>query len=108
MPPNDKDLECAVLGMILVEPESIYRVANQLKPELFFFDENQKVCELIIELYNERKPIDILTVTQKSFQKNLNSIATPYFISTLTNKIAGTSSLDYYIIILQQYAFILF
>ena len=36
VPPNDKDLEDAVLGMILVDPDSIYRVANQLKTELFF------------------------------------------------------------------------
>jgi len=104
MPPNDKDLEDAVLGMILVIPDSIYRIINQFKPELFFHDENQKVCELILQLYNDRKPIDILTVTQKSFENNYNKIATPYFITSLTNKIAGTSNLDYYILILQQYA----
>jgi replicative DNA helicase len=104
VPPNDKDLEDAVLGMILVDPDSIYRVANQLKTELFFYDENQKVCELIIQLYNERKPIDILTVTQKSFENNYNAIASPYFISTLTNKISGTTNLDYYLLLLQQYA----
>ena len=104
VPPNDKDLENAVLGMILIEPDSIYRVANQLKPELFFYDENQKVCELIIQLYNDRKPIDLLTVTQKSFENNYNAIASPYFISTLTNKVSGSTNLDYYLLLLQQYA----
>ena len=104
VPPNDKDLDNAVLGMILIEPDSIYRVANQLKPELFFYDENQKVCELIIQLYNDRKPIDLLTVTQKSFENNYNAIASPYFISTLTNKVSGSTNLDYYLLLLQQYA----
>jgi len=104
VPPNDKDLENAVLGMILIEPDSIYKVANQLKPELFFYDENKKVCELIIQLYNERKPIDLLTVTQKSFENNYNAIASPYFITTLTNKVSGSTNLEYYLLLLQQYA----
>ena len=104
IPPSDRELESSVLGMIIIDTESIYRVANELKPELFFYDENQKVCELILQLYNERKPIDILTVTQKSFENNYDAIASPYFICSLTNKIAGSSNLDYYIKILQQYA----
>ena len=47
LPPNAEEIEKTILGTILIESESIYKVASELKPNLFFNVKCQKTCEVI-------------------------------------------------------------
>lgn len=103
LPPNDTELEEAVLGCIILESESIYIVNSILKPEHFYKEAHELIYKAIITLFNEKNPIDLLTVC-KQLQKMdvLDVVGGSYFISSLTNRIASASNIEYYARILVQ------
>ena len=104
LPPNAEDIEKTVLGTILIEGEAIHRVASELKPNLFFNVQCQKTCEVILHLYNNNKPIDIVTVSQSARSLGLSNEASPPFISSLTTHIASSAHFETHFFILKQYA----
>ena len=80
LPPNAEDIEKTVLGTILIEGEAIHRIASELKPNLFFNVQCQKTCEVILHLYNNNKPIDIITVSQSARSLGLSNEASPSWL----------------------------
>lgn len=104
LPPSSEDLEQMILGTILIDNECIYQVANEIKPHLFFNIQCRKTCEVVLHLYNENKPIDILTVTETSKSLGFIQEVSPYFVSQLTNRIASSANFVSHFRILQQYA----
>jgi replicative DNA helicase len=103
--PNENELEQAVLGALIIEPHSILDVINTLNPNLFYEKSNKVICEALIELSKENKPIDALTIIYKLKEKNeLENVGGAFYISQLTSKIASTANLEYHIKILQQEA----
>jgi replicative DNA helicase len=104
LPPSSEELEMIVLGTILLERECIYQVANELNDNLFFNLQCKKVCEIVLQLYNDNKPIDILTVSEKSRQLGYIKDVTPYFVSQLTTRITSSANFITHFRILQQYA----
>jgi len=103
LPPNDTETEDAVLGCIILESESIYIVNSILKPEHFYKEANELIYKAILKLLNEKSPIDILTVC-KTLQKMdvLDVVGGSYYVSSLTNRIASASNIEYYARILVQ------
>ena len=59
--PQDAGLEEAVLGACLVESEAISLVADKLRPEMFYNDQNRMVYVAILAMFRAGKVIDILT-----------------------------------------------
>ena len=60
--PQDAGLEEAVLGACLVESEAISLIADKLRPEMFYNDQNRMVYAAILAMFRAGKVIDILTV----------------------------------------------
>ncbi len=63
--PQNLEAEKAVLGAILLDKDAIVIVAEFLKPEHFYDDRNGMIYEAMIELFEEREPIDVVTVPAK-------------------------------------------
>lgn len=64
-PPHSVDAEKAVLGSALRNPEVLNLVADKLRPEHFFLDAHQQIFSVMVELYNENEPSDVLIVGEK-------------------------------------------
>ena len=64
IPPQSIESEQAVLGSLLVNPESLSRVVDVLKPDAFYRKAHQSICAAIIDLFEKNEPIDIVTVSQ--------------------------------------------
>jgi replicative DNA helicase len=62
VPPNDLDAERAVLGSIVLSPESIYTAIEVLQPEDFFRPAHQLVFKAMLDLANRSEPIDAVTL----------------------------------------------
>lgn len=62
IPPNATDAEQAVLGGLLLVPESLWRVADLLAPEDFYRRDHQLIYSAIMELADKRKPFDAVTL----------------------------------------------
>jgi Replicative DNA helicase len=64
-PPQAIDIEEAVLGALLLEPNSVSDVLDMLNPDCFYKEANRKIFKAISNLASVHAPIDIYTVSQE-------------------------------------------
>jgi replicative DNA helicase len=103
--PQALDIEEVVLGSIMLEGNMIDTVMADFNPGIFFKESNILIAQAICELYVDSEKIDIITITQQLRKKGkLDVVGGAYYISTLTNRVAGTANLEYHIRLLQQTA----
>ena len=105
LPPQAPELEASVLGALMIEKDAYATVADLLRPESFYSDQNRMVFEAIRELAGKDQPIDILSVAEKmKNQGNLEKAGGALYISELTRKVASTAHLRYHAQIVAQKA----
>ena len=93
VPPQCVDIEEMILGSLLIEGQSIEKI--NIKPEYFYKDNHQKIFDAIKKLDLKNQVIDQLTVCEQLRKdNNLDEIGGPYYISTLTLKVASASHID--------------
>lgn len=63
--PYQREAEEAVIGSILIDPESYYDVAQFLREEDFYIHRNRWIWQAFVRLYERRQSIDMLTVTDE-------------------------------------------
>lgn len=105
LPPQSIELEEAVLGAILLENDALHIAMDILTKEAFYKEQNGKVFEAIVNLFNRSEPIDILTVTQELKRiGQLEFIGGSYYVSSLTNRIASSANIEFHARIVLQSA----
>jgi replicative DNA helicase len=103
IPPCAVDLEEAVLGALLTESDAFDDVASILTPESFYRLEHQHIFSAMCHLAENSQPIDILTVTARLKQVGqLDMVGGPYFVSQLTDSVAGSANAEFHARIIQQ------
>ncbi|BAZ18066.1 replicative DNA helicase [Calothrix sp. NIES-4071] len=63
IPPQIIEAESDILGGCLLDPNAIGRIADILVPEAFYVPAYQQIYKVILELYHQGKPTDLVTVT---------------------------------------------
>ena len=58
LPPQAQELEDSVLGALMIEKDAYSTVADLLRPEVFYKDQNRVVFEAIRELAAKDQPIE--------------------------------------------------
>lgn len=103
LPPQAVDIECAVLGAILIDPSSYNAVSDMLFPELFYEAKNGIVCEAILRIKNNGSRVDLLTTVQELKRMGeIENIGGAYYVSTLTNRIASAANIESHTRILME------
>ena len=74
IPPHSDDAEQSVLGAILLSKEAISRVAERLVPDDFYDETNGRIFKSMLTLFEQGKPIDILTLTKELKKDKKNRI----------------------------------
>ena len=105
VPPQAVDLECAVLGALMIDADALMSVIDQIEPEMFYDNQNALVAQGIMSLYRANKPVDILTVTQELRRLELlDEAGGPYYLSTLTSRVANAAHIDEHVkIVIEKY-----
>jgi replicative DNA helicase len=86
--PHNSEAEEAVLGSILVNPESYYDVAQFLRADDFYIHRNRWVWDTFVRLHEQRRPIDVLMVTDELEQSGqLTEIGGPAYLTSLINNV---------------------
>ena len=95
--PQAIELEQAVLGALLIDNESLSDAIDSLQAEYFYVPKHQKIFEAIVNLFNNTKPVDILTVSEElkrlEYFENIGGLA---YISELTNNVASSSNTEFH------------
>ncbi len=94
IPPHNEEAEQSVLGAILLNKDSIGLISEKLKPQDFYTRENQQIFDAMQSLYEEGKPIDILTLT-KMLKKNKAEIDASY-LTDLLNAVPTAANIEFY------------
>ena len=85
--PYSREAEEAVLGSVLINPESYYEISEVIKPDDFYIIRNQWIWRSYIRLHERRVPIDILTVSEDlQEQGQLGEIGGQAYLLGLVNQ----------------------
>ncbi|MDP2189106.1 MAG: replicative DNA helicase [Sphingobacteriaceae bacterium] len=105
LPPQAIDLEEAVLGALMLEKEALSQVIDILQPAVFYVEKNQHVFRAIQKLFEQSKPVDLLTVTQELRQLGLlDKVGGAFYIAELTNRVASAANIEFHArILLEKY-----
>lgn len=63
LPPQSVDAEEMILGGILLDPEAISRIADLLRPDMFYIGTHRDVYRAALTLHSQGKPTDLMGVT---------------------------------------------
>lgn len=103
LPPQNKDLEEVVLGALMLDKDALPSVLEILRPETFYVNAHQIIFQAIINLFDNSKPIDMLTVTEELRKMGkLETIGGPYTLVELTNRVGSSANIEYHSRIITQ------
>lgn len=105
LPPQAVDLERVVLGAMLIDKKGVDEVIDILHKEAFYVEAHQHIFEAIYDLFQETKPIDILTVSNLLKQKNkLEKVGGDYYLIDLSRAVGSSAHIEFHArIILQKF-----
>ena len=97
LPPQELDLEEAVLGALMLEKDAYSVVSDILTPECFYDERNRRIFEAIQQLGFLERPIDMLTVTdQLRTAGALEEAGGPLRISELTARVSSAANIEFH------------
>ena len=103
--PHNITAEQSVIGAMFLSKYAINRATEELYPELFYLDSHAKMFEVIKELADEKKPIDLTTVIEALNAKNyLDKIGGVEYLTEVVNSVPSAANVDYYIEIVRDKA----
>ncbi len=105
LPPQALDMEKAVLGALMIDKEALNEVVDILTHEAFYDRKHQLIYQVIIELFGDSQPIDILTIAESLRKKGeLQTIGGDLYLINLTQKVTSSAHIEFHSrIILQKY-----
>ncbi len=105
VPPQALDVEEAVLGAMMIEPNCVPDVLESLTAGCFYKEAHRKIFAAISALTKDHEPVDIYTVAEALKRTgDLEEIGGPYYLSLLSSKVGAAAHVDYHVkILLQKY-----
>ena len=104
--PSSVDAEQTLLGSFIVYPDKIFDgYEENLTPEDFYLDKHSKIYRVILELSDERIPVDVTSVITRLNDKHLlNSVGGADYIVELTELAFSEENVGHYIRTIQEKA----
>jgi replicative DNA helicase len=97
MVPHSREAEEAVVGSVLVNPETYYDVAQFLLPDDFYIHRHRWIWETFTRLHERRLPIDLLTVSQELDQQGqLSEVGGLAYLSSLIQNVPSSLHAEAY------------
>ena len=105
VPPQAVDVEEAVLGAMMIEPNCVPDVLESLTAGCFYKEAHRKIFSAISALSKDHEPVDIYTVAEALKRTgDLEETGGPYYLSLLSSKVGAAAHVDYHVkILLQKY-----
>jgi len=97
VPPHSPEAEKSVLGALLLDKDAIIAIAEFLRPDNFYDDKHREIYIAALELYEERVPIDVLTISDKlKKRKILKNIGGVSYLVELANQVPTAAHVEHY------------
>ena len=103
LPPQNLEAEMSVLGCMLLEEDAIGRAVEILSPQSFYRDGHQKIFAAILDLYERREAVDLITLTAKLKKfGQLDEVGGAAYLTSLINSVPTSAHLEYYAKIVKE------
>ena len=98
IPPQAVDVEMAVLGAMLLQPEAtVSNVVSLLTREAFYKDAHRTIFDAITRLFLKQEPVDLITVAD-DLRRNekLDTIGGMYYLTEMTNEVVSPAHVEHH------------
>ncbi|MBW1953828.1 MAG: replicative DNA helicase [Deltaproteobacteria bacterium] len=93
----DPEAEQAVLGSVLLKPETLYDVAVLLSPEDFYWESHRLIYQAMLDMTMTGQAIDLVTVTSRLKDQNLlDKAGGALFLQQLADHVGTAANASYY------------
>jgi len=106
LPPHSTEAEQGVLGCVLLSPnDCLGQCIEKLKAgaEMFYDLRHQTIYEIFVQMYDQREPIDLITVQQRLKDRGLlDQIGGIPYLNALQDAVPSAANLTYYVDIVDE------
>ncbi|KKR48674.1 MAG: Replicative DNA helicase [Candidatus Magasanikbacteria bacterium GW2011_GWC2_40_17] len=97
IPPQNLEAEISLLGAILTDKEALLKIADTVFPEDFYKEGYKIIYETMLDLYNKREPIDILSLGNRLEEiGKLESVGGRSTLMNLANSVPSSAHIVHY------------
>ncbi len=97
LPPQDIDAEMAVLGAMFLELDAVGKVIELIDENCFYRTAHQIIYAAAVELYDNREPIDVITMADMLKRKgHLEAVGGNYYLVQLSEKVPSAANVEFY------------
>ncbi len=103
IPPQNLEAEMSLLGSIMLRPDSMFEIMDVISAESFYSEKHRVIFSTMMELFQKRSPIDLLSVSSKLKEKGwLEQIGGNTYLTEIVNIVPSSSNIAYYAEIVQK------
>src|SRR3989339_1557367 len=103
IPPQNIEAERSVLGALMLDKDAVIKIANLVRLGDFYRDDHNIIYEAMMELYEQREPIDVLSLSNRlEEKKQLDKIGGSSYLTELVNSVPSSSNIAHYAKVVQK------
>ena len=97
VPPQDVDMERALLGALMLNQSAMYDVADVVGVDSFYAGKHRVIFDAMLALHSKGEPIDLVTISGKlKERKQLTEVGGASYLSELVGAAASPGSARHY------------
>lgn len=97
VPPQDLDMERALLGALMLNPSAMYEIADIVGVDSFYAGKHRVIFDAMLSLHGKGEPIDLVTLSTKlKERKQLQEVGGGAYLSELVQAAASPGSARHY------------
>ena len=101
--PSNIEAEEAILGGLLIDREAIFRVADTLRAEYFSIAAHQTVYRAIVALFDQGKPVDLMTVSSYLEEREKpNGADIRHKLFSVVERTVSATNIDQYVSLIEE------
>jgi len=103
IPPHNIEAEQSVLGSLMLDKDAIIKVADLLRVGDFYKNDHNLIYQAMLELYERREPIDVLSLANRLEEKGaIDSAGGSGYLASLVNAVPSASNVSHYAKVVQK------
>ncbi|MCM3723637.1 MULTISPECIES: replicative DNA helicase [Solibacillus] len=105
VPPHNSEAEQSVIGAVFLEPQALITASEIVIADDFYHIAHQKIFQTMLNLSDQGKAIDLVTVTEElSAKKELEDIGGLSYITELSSAVPTAANIAHYAKIVEEKA----
>ena len=97
VPPQSLDSEMALLGSILLKPDTVNEIIEFISADKFYSDRHKKIYEVMLELFSKSTPIDLISISSRLKEmKLLEQVGGKSYLSELVESVPSAANIVHY------------